>query len=200
MKFGASPHFQMLQSMYDPGVCDSYHVCVPASWEATVWMWWLAAYLVWIWISSTNPRVPSSHMLQRCSKYLCHFSCFKVHPPLTLTYIILPHFRKIIHAFWMNWETLTTFNFSGCFPFFLPLLELMGVTIFSNTSISFFKKFVEKIRADRNMSSQKVRKIPESKGNHGMILILLSKYCYIISCGDFNQIMSVNDKWSPSTS
>lgn len=51
---------------------------------------------------------------------------------------------------------LTPFSFSGFFPFFLPLLELLGASFFPKASTNFFKTIVEKIRAERNESSHQV--------------------------------------------
>ncbi|CAJ1053982.1 cytochrome P450 3A27-like isoform X2 [Xyrichtys novacula] len=47
------------------------------------------------------------------------------------------------------------FLFQGCFPFALPLLELMGASLFPKDSLAFIFKFVEMIRADRTVNSQK---------------------------------------------
>ncbi|XP_065812151.1 cytochrome P450 3A30 isoform X2 [Labrus bergylta] len=47
------------------------------------------------------------------------------------------------------------FLFQGCFPFALPLLELMGFSLFPKSSTNYFKRFVEKIRQQRNGNSQK---------------------------------------------
>ncbi|XP_041838220.1 cytochrome P450 3A30-like [Melanotaenia boesemani] len=46
------------------------------------------------------------------------------------------------------------FLFQGFFPFFLPLLELLGFSFFSKSSTNFFKTVVEKIRAERSDSSK----------------------------------------------
>ncbi|KAM9362964.1 cytochrome P450 3A30-like [Symphorus nematophorus] len=45
--------------------------------------------------------------------------------------------------------------FQGCFPFFLPLLELLGFSFFPKAATSFFKMFLDKIRAERDGSSHK---------------------------------------------
>uniref|UniRef100_A0A4W6CPC9 unspecific monooxygenase n=1 Tax=Lates calcarifer TaxID=8187 RepID=A0A4W6CPC9_LATCA len=45
------------------------------------------------------------------------------------------------------------FLFQGSFPIFLPLLELLGFSLFPKSSTAFFKMVVEKIRAERNGSS-----------------------------------------------
>ncbi|XP_047222225.1 cytochrome P450 3A30-like isoform X1 [Girardinichthys multiradiatus] len=47
------------------------------------------------------------------------------------------------------------FLFQGCFPIFLPLLELLGLSLFPKSSTTFFRAVVEKIRAERNESSRK---------------------------------------------
>lgn len=47
------------------------------------------------------------------------------------------------------------FMFIGCFPFVIPLLDWLGMAFFSKDSYAFFKKIVEKIRQDRNKSSDK---------------------------------------------
>ncbi|XP_070684060.1 cytochrome P450 3A30-like [Pempheris klunzingeri] len=44
--------------------------------------------------------------------------------------------------------------FQGCFPIFLPLLELLGFSFFPKASTDFFKTVVEKIRSERSGSSQ----------------------------------------------
>ncbi|XP_074539668.1 cytochrome P450 3A30-like [Halichoeres trimaculatus] len=61
----------------------------------------------------------------------------------------------ITHATKMFKVSIPLFMFQGCFPFVVPLLELMGFSVFSISSVNFFTKFVEKIRADRSMASQK---------------------------------------------
>ncbi|KAM7419596.1 hypothetical protein PAMA_016616 [Pampus argenteus] len=48
------------------------------------------------------------------------------------------------------------FLFQGLFPIFLPLLELLGASLFTKSSITFFQKFGEKIRAERKGSSRQV--------------------------------------------
>ncbi|XP_073320206.1 cytochrome P450 3A30-like [Pagrus major] len=45
------------------------------------------------------------------------------------------------------------FIFQGCFPIFLPVLELLGASLFPRSTTTFFKGFVEKVRAERNGSS-----------------------------------------------
>ncbi|XP_058496287.1 cytochrome P450 3A40-like [Solea solea] len=49
--------------------------------------------------------------------------------------------------------SMPVFLFQGCFPFFVPLLEMIGVSLFCKESIAFFKMIVKKIRAERNGSS-----------------------------------------------
>lgn len=50
---------------------------------------------------------------------------------------------------------------SAFFPFFLPLLELLGVSFFSKSSTDFFKAIVEKIRAQRDTSGEvRLKDIP----------------------------------------
>lgn len=48
------------------------------------------------------------------------------------------------------------FFLSGCFPLFLPLLELLGVSLFPKASTNFFMTLLEKIRAERNGGSHQV--------------------------------------------
>lgn len=45
---------------------------------------------------------------------------------------------------------------SGCFPILLPLLQLMGFSFFPRDSVTFVKKIVEKIRAERDGGSHQV--------------------------------------------
>ncbi|XP_036968076.1 cytochrome P450 3A30-like isoform X1 [Acanthopagrus latus] len=49
---------------------------------------------------------------------------------------------------------LLLFIFQACFPIFLPVLELLGVSFFPKSTTTFFKGFVEKVRAERNGSLQ----------------------------------------------
>lgn len=60
---------------------------------------------------------------------------------------MMTHAKKIFKI------SLPVFMFKGCFPVFLPLLERLGVSLFPKDSTAFFKKIVEKIRAERNGSS-----------------------------------------------
>ncbi|KAM9314864.1 cytochrome P450 3A27-like [Pholidichthys leucotaenia] len=57
------------------------------------------------------------------------------------------------HAVKMFKIPMALYIFQACFPIFLPLLERLGVSLFSKSSIAFFKMFVEKIRAGRNRST-----------------------------------------------
>ncbi|XP_034544191.1 cytochrome P450 3A27-like isoform X2 [Notolabrus celidotus] len=66
-----------------------------------------------------------------------------------------PSCPMITHATNLFRFSLPLFLFQGCFPFALPLLELMGVSLFPSASVNFFQKFVKKIREDRNVNSQK---------------------------------------------
>nr|XP_019964488.1 PREDICTED: cytochrome P450 3A27-like [Paralichthys olivaceus] len=54
------------------------------------------------------------------------------------------------HASKLFRVSIFLFMLQGCFPFFLPLLKLLGLSVFSNSSSSFLRKVVEKIRADRS--------------------------------------------------
>ncbi|KAI3353343.1 hypothetical protein L3Q82_019885 [Scortum barcoo] len=56
------------------------------------------------------------------------------------------------------------FILQGCFPFFLPLFELLGVSLFSKASTDFFKMLLKKIRAERNGSSHQVCTQSHNKG------------------------------------
>uniref|UniRef100_A0A3B4UV85 unspecific monooxygenase n=1 Tax=Seriola dumerili TaxID=41447 RepID=A0A3B4UV85_SERDU len=49
--------------------------------------------------------------------------------------------------------SISLFLFQGFFPIFLPLLKLLGFSLFPKTSTAFFKAIVEKIRAERIGSS-----------------------------------------------
>ncbi|XP_040003373.1 cytochrome P450 3A30-like isoform X2 [Xiphias gladius] len=60
----------------------------------------------------------------------------------------------ITHSGKMFRFSIPLFIFQGCFPFFLPLLELLGFSFFSKSSTAFFKAVLEKIRAERNGSSE----------------------------------------------
>uniref|UniRef100_A0AAQ5ZFB1 unspecific monooxygenase n=1 Tax=Amphiprion ocellaris TaxID=80972 RepID=A0AAQ5ZFB1_AMPOC len=59
----------------------------------------------------------------------------------------------ITHASKLFKFPIFLFFLQGFFPFLLPLYELLGVSIFPKSSTDFFKKLVEKIRAERNGSS-----------------------------------------------
>uniref|UniRef100_A0A3Q2QMR1 unspecific monooxygenase n=1 Tax=Fundulus heteroclitus TaxID=8078 RepID=A0A3Q2QMR1_FUNHE len=61
----------------------------------------------------------------------------------------------ITHASKLFNFPLPLFFFQGFFPFFLPLLELLGLSFFPKSSTTFFRTVVEKIRAERNESSRK---------------------------------------------
>ncbi|XP_044203376.1 cytochrome P450 3A27-like [Thunnus albacares] len=52
--------------------------------------------------------------------------------------------------------SIPLFLFQGFFPFFIPLLDLLGFSLFPKSSITFFQTFVEKVRAERNRSSHQV--------------------------------------------
>ncbi|XP_040891806.1 cytochrome P450 3A30-like [Toxotes jaculatrix] len=64
-----------------------------------------------------------------------------------------PSSPLITHARKMFRFSAPLFIFQACFPFFLPLLELLGVSFFPKPSTDFFKMIVEKVRAERNGSS-----------------------------------------------
>uniref|UniRef100_A0A671U231 unspecific monooxygenase n=2 Tax=Sparus aurata TaxID=8175 RepID=A0A671U231_SPAAU len=49
--------------------------------------------------------------------------------------------------------SLLPFMFAAWFPIFLPVLELLGVSLFPRSTTTFFQGFVEKVRAERNGSS-----------------------------------------------
>lgn len=59
----------------------------------------------------------------------------------------------ITHASNLFNITIPLFILQACFPFSLPLFELLGVSLFPKSSTTFFKKLVEKIRGERNGSS-----------------------------------------------
>ncbi|KAM3624425.1 uncharacterized protein V6R79_023267 [Siganus canaliculatus] len=59
----------------------------------------------------------------------------------------IPHVSKLFRF------PIPLYFFQGCFPFFLPVLELLGVSFFSKTSLAFFKSSVEKIQGQRHGSS-----------------------------------------------
>ncbi|XP_032418625.1 cytochrome P450 3A40-like isoform X1 [Xiphophorus hellerii] len=61
----------------------------------------------------------------------------------------------ITHASKLFRFPVPLFLFQGFFPFFLPLLELFGVSLFPKSSTTFFRTVVEKIRAERNESARK---------------------------------------------
>uniref|UniRef100_A0A096M9L1 unspecific monooxygenase n=2 Tax=Poecilia formosa TaxID=48698 RepID=A0A096M9L1_POEFO len=60
----------------------------------------------------------------------------------------------ITHASKLFRFPVPLFLFQGFFPFFLPLLKFLGVSLFPKSSTSFFRTVVEKIRAERNESSK----------------------------------------------
>ncbi|XP_008287346.1 cytochrome P450 3A30-like [Stegastes partitus] len=64
-----------------------------------------------------------------------------------------PSSPLITHAAKLFNFPLGIFFLQGFFPFLLPLLELLNVSIFSKASTAFFKKLVEEIRAERDGSS-----------------------------------------------
>nr|XP_046234586.1 cytochrome P450 3A27-like [Scatophagus argus] len=49
---------------------------------------------------------------------------------------------------------LSVFLLQGCFPVLLPLLELLGVSFFHKDSVAYFKRIVDKIRAERKGSPE----------------------------------------------
>ncbi|KAG7234795.1 hypothetical protein INR49_003942 [Caranx melampygus] len=49
--------------------------------------------------------------------------------------------------------SIPLFLFQGCFPIVVPLLELLGVSLFPRTSTNYFKMLMEKVRAEREGSS-----------------------------------------------
>lgn len=49
--------------------------------------------------------------------------------------------------------SIPLYIFQGCFPLFLPVLELLGFSLFPKPCTDFFKTLLEKIRAERNESS-----------------------------------------------
>ncbi|TKS68493.1 Cytochrome P450 3A27 [Collichthys lucidus] len=59
----------------------------------------------------------------------------------------------VIHASKLFRFSPTLYIFQGCFPLFLPLLELLGFSLFPKASTGFFKTVVEKIIVDRKGSS-----------------------------------------------
>nr|QQL94722.1 cytochrome P450 3a40 [Lateolabrax maculatus] len=64
-----------------------------------------------------------------------------------------PSSALITHGSKLLRFSTSLFIFQGFFPFFLPLLELLGASFFPKASTNFFKTIVEKIRAERNESS-----------------------------------------------
>ncbi|XP_028315721.1 cytochrome P450 3A40-like isoform X2 [Gouania willdenowi] len=51
------------------------------------------------------------------------------------------------------------FLFQGFFPFFIPLLNLLGASLFNKSASAFFKTVVENMRAERNNSSKHSRDV-----------------------------------------
>ncbi|XP_042370548.1 cytochrome P450 3A30-like, partial [Plectropomus leopardus] len=66
-----------------------------------------------------------------------------------------PSSPMITHASKLFRLSLPLFFFQGFFPIFLPLLELLGFSLFPKDSTNYFKKFLDKVRAERNESSHK---------------------------------------------
>ncbi|XP_031719083.1 cytochrome P450 3A30 isoform X1 [Anarrhichthys ocellatus] len=66
-----------------------------------------------------------------------------------------PSSPLIIHASKLFRLPISVILLQGFFPVLLPLLDLLGVSLFSKTSTAFFKTLLEKIRAERNGSSDK---------------------------------------------
>ncbi|KAK9540652.1 hypothetical protein VZT92_003092 [Zoarces viviparus] len=64
-----------------------------------------------------------------------------------------PSSPLIIHASKLFRVPISVVLLQGFFPVLLPLLDLLGVSLFSKTSTAFFKTLLEKIRAERNGSS-----------------------------------------------
>lgn len=67
--------------------------------------------------------------------------------------------------------------FSGCFPIFLPLFEMLGVSFFAKDGTAFIKTVLEKIRGERNRCSHQVWNIENKQTNkiHGYKhMVLLS--------------------------
>ncbi|XP_041640223.1 cytochrome P450 3A30-like isoform X2 [Cheilinus undulatus] len=61
---------------------------------------------------------------------------------------IITHARELFRI------SIPLFMLQGCFPIVLPLLQLMGASLFCKSSTKFFKTFVEKVREERNKDSQ----------------------------------------------
>uniref|UniRef100_A0A672IWW1 unspecific monooxygenase n=1 Tax=Salarias fasciatus TaxID=181472 RepID=A0A672IWW1_SALFA len=57
-------------------------------------------------------------------------------------------------------QLINLFSASGWFPIFLPLMKLLGISFYNKSSTAFFKRFVERVRAQRSDDSrQKSRDI-----------------------------------------
>lgn len=92
---------------FQPLITDLYNVCIPASLEPTVWMWWQAVHSVWIWTQSTTPQIPSSAMPQSCSDSPCHFSFYKVHHCFSMTPFFFLYIDVNRYVLWLQLQLLT---------------------------------------------------------------------------------------------
>ncbi|XP_035491934.2 cytochrome P450 3A40-like isoform X2 [Scophthalmus maximus] len=64
-----------------------------------------------------------------------------------------PSHPLLAHASNLFNISIPLFLLQGCFPFIIPLLKLLGVSLIQKSSSTFFRTVVEKVRAERNESS-----------------------------------------------
>ncbi|AWP05281.1 putative cytochrome P450 3A30-like isoform 2 [Scophthalmus maximus] len=64
-----------------------------------------------------------------------------------------PSHPLLAHASNLFNISIPLFLLQGCFPFIIPLLKLLGVSLIQKSSSAFFRTVVEKVRAERNESS-----------------------------------------------
>ncbi|KAM4603326.1 cytochrome P450 3A27-like [Polymixia lowei] len=64
---------------------------------------------------------------------------------------IVNHTRKLFRV------SIALFLLQGCFPFLLPLLEMLGFSLFSKSSTTYLKSVIKEIKAGRNNSSHQGR-------------------------------------------
>lgn len=137
-------------------VDDLYNVCVSEFLATTVWTWSWAAHWVWTWTHVLLSTTPLS-----CSDSPRFFSFSNVYLQFSLP-LGLPATRIQNRCFFFFFFCLTphllpSSTFSALFPMFLPVLEMLGFSLFARDSTAFLGRVVEKIKAERIKTSDQVR-------------------------------------------
>lgn len=136
------------------------NACVSDILAATVWTWWWAVGWVWTWthiLSSTTPLSCSdSPYVFSCSKVCQQFS-----PPLVFP---ATRIKNSCFFFWgLTPHLLPSSTFSAMFPVLLPVLDMLGFSLFARDSTAFLGGVVEKIKAERIKTSDQVRTKQEER-------------------------------------